>query len=241
MVFLIAYVVAHFYLLRNQERKYRHVLIDTGIYLLVLILPFFLLDFEFVVLFIGLIVSATYFFTRNLEYGLTSQKIKKLFVNKGYYVPSLFLGFHLIQILAIALTTYLLVKPSTYYYLFSHFSLSDGYVVMKWIVLILLLMKPSNLIFKTLFGNYKPNDQSEPNLNNTRKAGSKIGSLERILMVICVAVGQYTAMGLIFTAKSVARYDKITNDSEFAEYYLLGTLSSIILTLMWYLVLMVWL
>lgn len=38
--------------------------------------------------------------------------------------------------------------------------------------------------------------------------------------------GQLKRMGLVLTAKSIARYDKISKDQTFAEYYLLGTLLS---------------
>jgi hypothetical protein len=33
-------------------------------------------------------------------------------------------------------------------------------------------------------------------------------------------------MGVVLTAKSIARYDRISKDQGFAEYYLLGTLMS---------------
>ena len=39
---------------------------------------------------------------------------------------------------------------------------------------------------------------------------------------------QYSAVGLVLTAKSIARYDRISKDQSFAEYYLLGTLLSTI-------------
>ncbi|MCP1101802.1 hypothetical protein M2454_001335 [Aequitasia blattaphilus] len=45
-------------------------------------------------------------------------------------------------------------------------------------------------------------------------------------MVILISAGQYAAIGLVLTAKSIAWYDKITKDPEFSEYYLLGTLLS---------------
>ena len=45
-------------------------------------------------------------------------------------------------------------------------------------------------------------------------------------MLIFISIGQYSAIGLVLTAKSIARYDKIAKDPEFAEYYLLGTLLS---------------
>ena len=39
---------------------------------------------------------------------------------------------------------------------------------------------------------------------------------------------QYSAVGLVLTAKSIARYDRITKEQNFAEHYLLGTLLSTI-------------
>lgn len=68
-----------------------------------------------------------------------------------------------------------------------------------------------------------------------RGAGQMIGYLERALIVIFLAVGQYASIGLIMTAKSIARYERITKDSEFAEYYLIGTLSSILIAILAYL------
>lgn len=45
-------------------------------------------------------------------------------------------------------------------------------------------------------------------------------------MFMFIAMNQYAALGLVLTAKSIARYDKIAKDEKFAEYYLLGTLLS---------------
>lgn len=42
------------------------------------------------------------------------------------------------------------------------------------------------------------------------------------------ALPDYSAVGLVLTAKSIARYDRISKEQEFAEYYLLGTLLSTI-------------
>ena len=56
--------------------------------------------------------------------------------------------------------------------------------------------------------------------------GDFIGTLERIIMVVLMSINQHSAVGLVLTAKSIARYDKISKDQEFAEHYLLGTLLS---------------
>ncbi len=58
-----------------------------------------------------------------------------------------------------------------------------------------------------------------------KKIGIKIGILERILVIIFVAAGQFGAMGLILAGKSLARYEEL-KDRAFAEYYLYGTLLS---------------
>ena len=78
----------------------------------------------------------------------------------------------------------------------------------------------------------EPDSEREPDRGRTiqkdKNAGRMIGTLERIIMVIFISIGQYSAVGLVLTAKSIARYDRISKDQEFAEYYLLGTLLSTI-------------
>lgn len=55
--------------------------------------------------------------------------------------------------------------------------------------------------------------------------------MERLLMLALLSLGQYTAIALVFTAKSVTRYNRIANDQSFAEYYLLETLYSILVVI----------
>jgi len=62
-------------------------------------------------------------------------------------------------------------------------------------------------------------------------AGATIGIFERILTLALVLVGQYTAIILVLTAKSVARFETLKN-REFAEYYLIGTFSSILFAML---------
>lgn len=60
-----------------------------------------------------------------------------------------------------------------------------------------------------------------------RNAGRMIGTLERIIMVIFIATGIFGS-GTCSYCKTIARYDRISKDQVFAEYYLLGTLLSTI-------------
>ena len=71
----------------------------------------------------------------------------------------------------------------------------------------------------------------EKNTKNIIKTGRVIGTIERVIMLFFILIQQYSSVGLVLTAKSIARYDKISKDQQFAEYYLLGTLLSTICVL----------
>jgi hypothetical protein len=60
------------------------------------------------------------------------------------------------------------------------------------------------------------------------RRGRVIGVLERLVVFVLVLHGQYTALAFVITAKSMARF-KSLDDREFAEYFLLGTLLSVVL------------
>lgn len=59
-----------------------------------------------------------------------------------------------------------------------------------------------------------------------------IGTFERIIILFFLSIQQYSSIGLVLTTKSIARYNKISEDQMFAEYYLLGTLLSTICVLL---------
>ncbi len=59
-----------------------------------------------------------------------------------------------------------------------------------------------------------------------KRAGMVIGIIERFLVFTFVLLSQYTAITIIFAAKSIARFNELKK-REIAEYYLIGTLSSI--------------
>jgi hypothetical protein len=57
------------------------------------------------------------------------------------------------------------------------------------------------------------------------RAGRVIGILERMAMLTLVWMGEWSALGFVLAAKSVARFKELEN-REFAEAYLVGTLTS---------------
>ncbi|HNZ14945.1 MAG TPA: DUF3307 domain-containing protein [Anaerolineaceae bacterium] len=70
--------------------------------------------------------------------------------------------------------------------------------------------------------------EAPENLQTVAGAGAIIGNMERFLSAIFLATGQWAAIGVIFTAKSIARFKQIEKNKQFAEYYLIGTLYSIL-------------
>lgn len=58
--------------------------------------------------------------------------------------------------------------------------------------------------------------------------GRMIGLLERALALTLVLLGEFAAIGLIIAAKALARFKALEN-REFAEYFLIGTLASLLL------------
>ncbi len=107
-------------------------------------------------------------------------------------------------------------------------------LLLKWITLVLVILKPANIFFAILSRRYKPAATAIESVRGDLRAGRVIGFLERLLIVSFLASGQYASIGLIMTAKSIARYEKIARDSAFAEYYLIGTLSSVLFAVVAY-------
>ncbi|MBV7274215.1 DUF3307 domain-containing protein [Clostridium sp. PL3] len=57
--------------------------------------------------------------------------------------------------------------------------------------------------------------------------GFIIGMLERVFILLVMAIGQPSMAGFVLTAKSIARFKKM-DDSGFAEYFIIGTFISFI-------------
>lgn len=104
-------------------------------------------------------------------------------------------------------------------------------VPLFWSTIFLLIWKPANITIKQVLYLYKPSEGEQEKEKSeveesSKKTGGFIGLLERLIILILLSINQYSAIGLVLTAKSIARYNKISENKEFAEYYLLGTLMS---------------
>lgn len=128
----------------------------------------------------------------------------------------------------------------------------DSFHFLKAALAVLILIKPAGISIRLFLERFQIEEISSeisagydyknrlaggqvdnPNVLNARRqadglrnAGTIIGILERIILYILAAHGQFSAIGFVLTAKSITRYDKITKSAQFAEYYLIGTLLS---------------
>ncbi|MGT2945614.1 DUF3307 domain-containing protein [Streptococcus chenjunshii] len=129
-----------------------------------------------------------------------------------------------------------------YVFIFAAYLLAEPYInrpswlfaaadILCLIFLLVLITKPINIVFKLFFSKYQVQDEDDATITG---AGALIGLLERLIMALFLISGQYASIGLVFTAKSIARYDKISKNQAFAEYYLIGSLFSIISVLICY-------
>ena len=86
----------------------------------------------------------------------------------------------------------------------------SGPRTLSWFLALLVVGKPANIGIQKLLAMYKPLDTNKG--QETLKAGRFIGTVERIIMLIFLSIGQYSVLGLVLTAKSIARYDKISKE-----------------------------
>ena len=101
----------------------------------------------------------------------------------------------------------------------------DAFAFVCWAAALLIIHKPANIFISKILSLYRPENKEDENKKDNN-AGRFIGTIERIIILIFISIGQYAAIGLVLTAKSIARYDKISKEKDFAEYYLIGTLVS---------------
>lgn len=150
----------------------------------------------------------------------------KFFINKNGWMHNV----SQIIVLAIDQMLHFIVLYFTYQLYHGEWHLQNP----QWLVgilFILLITKPINIVFKLGFERYQ---SGEIDSQTIAGAGAMIGDLERILIGVLMIQGQFGSIGLVFTAKSIARYNKIAENPAFAEYYLIGSFFSLLSVLVGY-------
>lgn len=229
VLLLLFHVIGDFYLqndslAENKKSSFRYILLHCAIIfasMLVLVIP--ILDITLLI-YLGVFV-ASHLLIDVIKFLLG----KKL--NDEKNAGRLYVIDQFLHIAAILLLSLIYGQFETKLTEWSIFGMSGSIPInsIKGILVILMILKPTNITFRELFGHTKPVEDVDN--DDTRKVGKLIGNLERLLVCVLLYLNQYTAIGLVFTAKSITRYNKISEKQDFAEYYLLGTLFSILSTI----------
>ena len=229
----IGHVLGDFYfqtdkIARKKDEKFSGVIIhaiEYTIAMLFVILPVVSTEvIKWVILY-----SVSHFAVDALKFMLlNAKKIKK---TAGLFIIDQ--CFHIACIFAIAFMMYAHSCRLSHFAIIDSIQLAFGLskdTAARWILAILIIHEPANILIQNILKGLKGENSAESGTDDKTaadlKAGRKIGSIERLIMLLFIAMDQYTAMGMVLTAKSIARYDQITKEQTFAEYYLIGTLLS---------------
>lgn len=240
--FFCAHVLGDFYfqsekLAQKKAQSFNYTMLHIAIYSAVMIVV------GVALMILGYHLSWLVWVLILVSHGLIDS-LKWILTNRPYVKPKfdkwLYLGDQLLHLLLISIGNA---------YVTGSLSLDkelavDVLFLSKCLLLSLVIFKPANLTFKLVFEKYQYEVKERPletqpeiKLATTvAGAGAAIGNLERLIMAIFLLLNQYGAIGLILTAKSITRYNKIATSPAFSEYYLIGTLYSLLATLLPYLV-----
>ena len=108
-------------------------------------------------------------------------------------------------------------------------------IIILYISVFSIIFEPASVFIRKLFTSISPKTSPKENLEEL-KAGNIIGKLERIIIAILLLNNQFGVIGFVLTAKSIARFKQIENRN-FAEKYLIGTLTSFLIVLVTVLIL----
>ena len=109
----------------------------------------------------------------------------------------------------------------------------QGYENFKIIILYIsvfsIIYEPASVFIRKLFISISPKTYPKA-YSEELKAGNIIGKLERTIIAILLLNNQFGLIGFVLTAKSIARFKQM-EDKNFAEKYLIGTLTSFLIVL----------
>ena len=208
----------------KKRKKLKPLLLHCFIYFIVfeiVLLP--ILQFKKAFL-LGMIISVLHFFI-----NFTKNKLEKSFPQRRLQI----------WIFSINQLIHFVILIGIYYIFNLENSVSnlylklEGYENFKTIILYIsvfsIIYEPASIFIRKLFTSISSKTYPKTNLEEL-KAGNIIGKLERIIIAILLLNNQFGVIGFVLTAKSIARFKQMEN-RDFAEKYLIGTLTSFLIVL----------
>jgi Protein of unknown function (DUF3307) len=108
--------------------------------------------------------------------------------------------------------------------LFAWQQLNTSSTAWKTITAVVFLSTPAGILIGQLTKKWRDKIENAESLAN---AGKWIGIVERIIILIFVLQGQYSAIGLLVAAKGIIRFNEKDRQEIKTEYLVVGTLMSI--------------
>jgi hypothetical protein len=132
---------------------------------------------------------------------------------------------------------HLLVIGGCWYFTFISWSdvaiawrqLNTSSAIWKTITAVVFLSTPAGILIGQLTKQWRDKIENAESLAN---AGKWIGIVERIIILVFVLQGQYSAIGLLVAAKGIIRFNEKDRQEIKTEYLVVGTLMSIGLAIM---------
>ena len=208
----------------KKRKKLNPLLLHCFIYFIIfeiVLLP--ILQFKKVFL-LGVIISVLHFLI-----NFTKNKLEKSFPQRRLQI-SIFSINQLIHFALLIGMNYIFNLENSVSNLYINL---QGYENFKTIILYIsvfsIIFEPASVFIRKLFTSISPKTYLKANLEEL-KAGNIIGKLERIIIAILLLNNQFGVIGFVLTAKSIARFKQMEN-RDFAEKYLIGTLTSFLIVL----------
>ncbi len=237
-VLIIGHIIGDYYLQTNklsEDKKeiLNKVFIYNLIYFITMaVVVIAILDIN-VLKWAGLL-SLIHFLVDLIKFYLSQNN--RMYINKDNLLYNFDQLIHIITIFIVAVIINLLPETIKYRDSFKNLFGSLGLdfkLILNWLLAIMIIIKPVSLTIEKVLIQYQPITADEEE-DGHPGAGSLIGILERLIILIMISQNQYAAIGFVLTSKSIARYNKIIENPQFSEYYLLGTLLSILLVIITY-------
>lgn len=227
MILLIGHLLADFSLqssnmAENKQKNTKVLLTHGGIYLLVFTAINFVFLNPIIAIWATLIICTTHllidFIRTKIDRRIEGRQLRFLtfIVDQVLHVAIIIVAYYLLNLSAQCNSIYRYCES------YRHFN-----KIIMHSLLFVALFDPAAVFVKKSFAFLFREEASDNPGNN---AGSMIGKLERTITAILLLCNQYSAIGLVLTAKSIARFKQL-EDQGFAEKYLIGTLLSLSISL----------
>ena len=177
------------------------------------------------------ILSISHMFIDVLRYTVD----QKYGTNRSVKVIS-FCVDQLLHLSFILLCYYFIIRSHPGYLNKTLFTQRWFHTALGYSVIFCIIWKPTEILISKILAMFPivPENKSPEEISTKEKAsaekslkaGAYIGLLERVIVIALVLLNAPTAIGFVLTAKSVARFKQL-EDQSFAERYLVGTLLSV--------------